>query len=86
MGAETSGHLFWGCDRACEVWNSTGIPFDAHGLALPEFVDFVWHLIFGVQVGLELLESVAMVAWCMWFNRNEVRLGKPRQQGVAILQ
>lgn len=83
MGAETRGHLFWGCDRACEVWNSTGIPFDAQGLAFPEFVDFIWHLIFRVQVGQEL---VTMVAWCMWFNRSEVWLGKPRQQGLVILQ
>ena len=27
-----------------------------------------------------------MVAWCMWFNRNEARLGKTRQQGSEILQ
>nr|POE90837.1 hypothetical protein CFP56_23131 [Quercus suber] len=27
-----------------------------------------------------------MVARCMWFNRNEVQLGKPRQEGLAILQ
>ncbi|XP_075670069.1 uncharacterized protein LOC142639814 [Castanea sativa] len=86
MGAETCGHLFWGCDRACEVWNSTSIPFDAQGLAFPAFVDFIWHLIFRVRVGQELLELVAMVAWCMWFNMNEVWLGKPRHQGLAILQ
>ena len=34
----------------------------------------------------ELLELVVMVAWCMWFNRNEARLGKTRQQGSEILQ
>ena len=49
-------------------------------------MDFIWHLIFGVRVGQELLELVAMVAWCMWFNRSKVRLGKPRQKGLAILQ
>ena len=27
-----------------------------------------------------------MVAWCLWFNRNEVKLGKARLQGLAILQ
>ena len=27
-----------------------------------------------------------MVAWCLWFNRNEVKLGKARLQGLAVLQ
>ena len=27
-----------------------------------------------------------MVAWCLWLNRNEVWLGKARQQGSSIVQ
>ena len=37
-------------------------------------------------MGDDLLELVVMVAWCLWFNHNEVRLGKARLSGVAILQ
>ena len=36
-------------------------------------------------MGDELLELVVMVAWCLWFNCNEVRQGKARQSGSAIL-
>ena len=36
-------------------------------------------------MGDELLELVVMVAWCLWFNCNEVRQGKARQSGFAIL-
>ena len=79
MGAESSGYLFWGCNRACVLWNLTGISYDAHKLAFPKFVDFLWHLIFGIRLGQELLELVVMVAWCMWFNRNEAWLGKTTQ-------
>ena len=61
------------------VWNLTSISFDAHKLAFPEFVDFLWHLIFGIRLVQELLELVVMVAWCMWFNRSEAQLGKTMQ-------
>ena len=36
-------------------------------------------------MGDELLELVVMVAWCLWFNCNEVRQGKARQSWSAIL-
>ena len=36
-------------------------------------------------MGDELLELVVTVAWCLWFNYNEVRQGKARQSGPTIL-
>ena len=41
---------------------------------------------FKQRMGDDLLELVIMVAWCLWFNCNEVRLDKARLLGVAILQ
>ena len=38
-----------------------------------DFVDLLWHLKFRQKMGDELLELVVMVAWCLWFNCNEVR-------------
>ena len=34
----------------------------------------------------DLLELFVLVAWCLWFNHNEVKLGKARLQGLAVLQ
>ncbi|XP_065628784.1 uncharacterized protein LOC112036084 [Quercus suber] len=42
--------------------------------------------LFKQRMGDDLLEPVIMVVWCLWFNRNEVRLGKARLPSVAILQ
>lgn len=39
-----------------------------------------------VGLGNEMLELMVMVAWYLWFNRNEAQLGKGRQQGSAIVQ
>ena len=61
------------------------IPFDPPELLAPDFVDFLWHLNFRQKMGDKLLELVVMVAWCLWFNCNEVRQGKARQSGSAIL-
>ena len=38
---ETSGHLFWDCTKAHEVWLATGISFDARGISFREFIDFL---------------------------------------------
>ena len=73
---ENTGHVFWECKKAQEVWVLLGISFDPPELLAPDFVDFLWHLKFRQKMGDKLLELVVMVAWCLWFNRNEVRQGK----------
>ena len=60
--------------------------FAAYGMVFSSFANFLWHLKFGLCLGNELLELVAMVAWSVWFSRNEARQGKARQQALAIVQ
>ena len=86
LGANSSGHVQWDCEKTQELWKLFGIPFEVCGANFPEFVDFLWYLKFGQKMRDDLLELVVMVAWCLWFNHNEVRLGKARLSGVAILQ
>ena len=74
--AESTGHVFWECEKAQEVWVLSSIPFDPLELLAPDFMDFLWHLKFRQQMGDELLELVVMEAWCLRFNCNEVRQGK----------
>lgn len=37
---ESDGHVFWDRPTTCEIWNLSGIAFDAQGLVFREFVDF----------------------------------------------
>ena len=46
LGKETSGHIFWECEAAPEVWVQPSIFFKAQGVRYNEFVDLVWYLIF----------------------------------------
>lgn len=62
----------------------SGIPFDPLELLALDFMDYLWHLKFRQKIGYKLLELV-VVAWCIWFNRNEVRQGKAPQTSYDIL-
>ena len=83
---ETSGHLFWECEVAHEVWVQSGISFEAHGVKYNEFVDLVWCLIFFQHVKNDVLEMLFMIAWSMWHNRNVVRHGSSLQSTTLVVQ
>ena len=51
MEAKSEGRLFCNCEKTREVWNLTGIPFEAHILVFPRFADLLWHLMFKVGLG-----------------------------------
>ena len=70
LGKETSGHIFWECEAAHEVWVQSGIIFETQGVRYNEFVNLVWYLIFIQHVGNDFLEMLFMIAWSMWHNRN----------------
>ena len=72
LAEESSGHVFWECGKAQEVWSLTGIVFETQGIRYQEFVDMVWYFFFQ-HARDDTLEMIFMVAWCMWYNRNTVR-------------
>ena len=39
---ETSGHLFWDCTKAREVWLAMRISFDARGVSFREFIEYLF--------------------------------------------
>ena len=43
--AETSGHLFWSCLRAREVWSCTKIHFGIAPVKIHSCFDLMWHMI-----------------------------------------
>ena len=83
---ESSEHVFWGCEKAQEIWTISGNSFETPGVNFPKFKDLIWQLKFEQRVKNDILELIIMVSWAIWFNYNEVRKGKARQIGQAILQ
>ena len=54
-------------------------------LRFMEFQDFLWHAKFTQHLDDDMLALIITIAWCLWFNCNEVRQGRPRQQGSTIV-
>lgn len=71
---ETSGHVFWNCTIAREVLTLTSIPFETQEVVFPEFMDFMWYLMYIRNLGDKVLKIMVMVAYCLWLSRNEVQL------------
>ncbi|KAK9992957.1 hypothetical protein SO802_022660 [Lithocarpus litseifolius] len=82
---ETTGHVLWSCEKAQEVWLTTGICTHNHDVRFNSFLDFLWHLVFEQHVGDELLSLSVTIAWSFWQNRNKARIGGTRQNSQAIL-
>ncbi|KAK9993560.1 hypothetical protein SO802_023263 [Lithocarpus litseifolius] len=55
------------------------------GIRFHDFVDWLWYLIYMQYVGNDILELIITIIWCMWYNRNKVRVGQPRQTSNEIL-
>ena len=86
LGKESSGHAFWECGKAQEVWSLSSIVFETQGIHYQEFVDMVWYLIFIQHAKDDTSEMIFMVAWCMWFNRNAAQHGSVRQLATMVVQ
>lgn len=44
LAEKTSGHFFWDCAKAHEVWEATCIPFDNRGVHCRNFIDLIGNL------------------------------------------
>ena len=86
MEAETSGHALWDCPNAREVWVSSSIPIQHHGLQFDAFIDLIWHLMLVQHIGDKLLSIIITLAWSIWHNRNAARSSGAQQTCTGIIQ
>lgn len=86
LETESTGHLFWHCQKTKELWSLAGLPIDLHGLRFQEFIDFLWHIKFVKHVGYDVLELAITIAWNIWFNHNATRLVNSSQNAGMIIQ
>ncbi|KAL4594364.1 hypothetical protein ACB092_12G014300 [Castanea dentata] len=74
-GLETSGHMFWECERVREAWALLKI-FPAHtNIQFLSFMDLLWYGVFEAKWDALQLENIVIVTWALWRSRNEARTG-----------
>lgn len=86
LEAETTGHLFWTCLRAREVWSCSMIVVlvdQDRGLS---FHDLLWSMLVEERQDVEMVAKVVCIAWVMWHNRNKVRHKGQRQNGKDMVR
>ena len=85
-GMETSGHLFWSCQRARQIWQCTKLCFASEPTAIHSFFDLVWHLMMREEHDEDKIATVVTVAWSIWTNRNVVRHGRTKKTSEALVK
>ena len=75
LEAETTGHLFWMCPRAREVWSYSKIVVLADQDRGLSFYDLLWSILVEERQDVEMVAKMVCIAWAIWHNRNEVRHG-----------
>ena len=72
---EDSAHALWGCQLLKEIWWEI---VACRGFLSERFANFrdLFHGILLLKVS-NLSETVAYIAWSIWFNRNAARVGRP---------
>lgn len=86
MEEETSGHLFWRCQRARDIWCMSDLFRESLVQHFGSFMDMLWYLVMVAQWGHSEVEKLIVVAWAIWSNRNECRNGGSKKSCQALLQ
>lgn len=53
---------------------------------IESFMDLFWLLKFSLNLDAEKLALFAMLAWCLWTSRNQVKVGGVLKSAVHSLQ
>ena len=75
LEVETTGHTFISCSRAREVWACSKIVLPGGAFFMNSFYDLLWRMVMVDQVDVDMVARVVLLAWAMWYYRNEVRVG-----------
>ncbi|KAL4632406.1 hypothetical protein ACB092_04G048000 [Castanea dentata] len=79
LEVETTGHTFISCPRAREVWACSKIVLLGGAFSMNSFYDLMWKMLMVDKVYVEMVARVVILAWAMWYHRNEVRPGAQRK-------
>ena len=83
---ESSGHFFWECPRAREIWSTSELFPMKDDLHFNSFMDSLWYAVMEAQWDQDCIKKIMTVLWAMWTNRNEIRNGGEKKISSILLQ
>ena len=85
LEAQTSGHILWMCPKAREVWSCLKIVASISSSRCHSFRDLLWNILMLDRNKMDKVAKVVTIAWSLWCNRNEVRNGGEKKNGMALV-
>ena len=62
MEEETSAHLFWCCQRVCDIWHMSNLFWDSLVHHFGSFMDMLWYVVMVAQWDHSRVEKLIVVA------------------------
>ena len=84
-GAETTGHLFWSCPKAREVWSWSKLAVLPSRDSVQSFIELLWELMVEDRVDEDKVAQLVCIAWTMWNNRNVIWTGGKGRTGREMV-
>lgn len=79
MEVELTQHLFWTCPKAKETWVASKMLVSMKASRCQNFQDLLWLMVMEDRMEEDKVARLVAIAWALWHNRNEVRLGGARK-------
>ena len=84
--AESTGHVLWDCVKAQEAWSCLKLVGLSDRNDCFSFMDLLWKMVIIDRVEEEKVARMVTIAWALWFNRIEIRLGGVRKAGKDVVR
>ena len=86
LKAKSTGHVLLDCAKAQEAWSCSKLVGLLDQFKCFSFIDLLWKMTIIDRVEEEKVARIVTIAWALWFNWNEIRLGGARKAGKAVVR
>ncbi|XP_075645523.1 uncharacterized protein LOC142616588 [Castanea sativa] len=83
---ESIQHALWTCPKARDAWECSKLVISDRSSRCQNFQDLMWLFLMEEEVEMDKVVLIVTIAWTLWHNKNEVKLGGERKPGKVIFK
>lgn len=84
--SKSTSQVLWNCMKAQEAWENSKLVLNINKDNGISFQHLLWHLIIIEGYEEDKVARVVIIAWALWYNKNELRNEGMRKSGQAMVQ